>query len=170
MEPVFMMLGHAAGTAASLAIDNKATVQAVPYASLQKQLLADGQILDVNKIVRTPDTSKPDPEKTTPAAPNVQLVADLKVLVENKVVDAPDYWLANAHQGGQCDGRQVETMLIKMARSFKAVDTRAEAVRVLAEHKVIASPAYWNEHAAADRKCGGDNVRAIIRNFVRAAK
>ena len=41
---------------------------------------------------------------------------------------------------------------------------------MLAGHKVLASPAYWDEHAAADRRCGGDNVRAVIRNFVRAAR
>ena len=45
MEPVFMMLGHAAGAAASLAIDQHATVQDVNYATLARELLGDGQIL-----------------------------------------------------------------------------------------------------------------------------
>ena len=29
---------------------------------------------------------------------------------------------------------------------------------------------YWQERATADRKSSGDNVRAVIRNFVRLAK
>jgi hypothetical protein len=45
MEPVFMILGQSAGTAASLAIDDGLDVQAVDYAKLQQQLLKDGQIL-----------------------------------------------------------------------------------------------------------------------------
>ncbi|MDR3403848.1 MAG: FAD-dependent oxidoreductase [Chthoniobacter sp.] len=46
MEPVFMILGQSAATAASLAIDGHTTVQDVPYAKLRERLLADGQILE----------------------------------------------------------------------------------------------------------------------------
>ncbi len=45
MEPVFMILGQSAGTAASIAIEQKAPVQDVPYAMLCEHLLSDGQIL-----------------------------------------------------------------------------------------------------------------------------
>ncbi len=45
MEPVFMVLGQSAATAASMAIDAKIDVQSVDYALLQKRLLADNQIL-----------------------------------------------------------------------------------------------------------------------------
>lgn len=45
MEPVFMVLGQSAGTAASLAIDDESAVQEVDYQRLQHQLLADGQVL-----------------------------------------------------------------------------------------------------------------------------
>lgn len=45
MEPVFMILGQSAATAAVLAMDGKVTVQKVPYARLQQKLLAEGQIL-----------------------------------------------------------------------------------------------------------------------------
>jgi hypothetical protein len=45
MEPVFMILGQSAGTAASLAIDAKVAVQAVPYKKLKERLLADNQKL-----------------------------------------------------------------------------------------------------------------------------
>jgi hypothetical protein len=45
MEPVFMILGQSAATAAVIAIDAKQSVQDVPYAKLRDRLLKDGQIL-----------------------------------------------------------------------------------------------------------------------------
>jgi hypothetical protein len=46
MEPVFMILGQSAATAAALAIDAGAAVQDVPYAKLRERLLRDGQVLE----------------------------------------------------------------------------------------------------------------------------
>jgi hypothetical protein len=43
MEPAFMMFGEAAGVAASIAIENNSTVQAVSYNELRSRLLARGQ-------------------------------------------------------------------------------------------------------------------------------
>jgi len=45
MEPVFMVLGQSAATAAVLALQADVAVQDVDYASLRERLLADGQIL-----------------------------------------------------------------------------------------------------------------------------
>lgn len=45
MEPVFMILGQSAATAASMAIDAEIAVQQVPYDALSKRLQADGQVL-----------------------------------------------------------------------------------------------------------------------------
>ena len=45
MEPVFMILGQSAGTAAAIAIEQGTTVQAVQYTQLRTRLLADGQRL-----------------------------------------------------------------------------------------------------------------------------
>jgi hypothetical protein len=47
MEPVFMVLGQSAATAACLAIDNKVDVQKVEYARLKERLLKDKQVLDL---------------------------------------------------------------------------------------------------------------------------
>ncbi|MEQ2008346.1 MAG: FAD-dependent oxidoreductase [Limisphaerales bacterium] len=46
MEPVFMILGQSAATAAVLAMDGKLAVQDVPYAKLREQMLKDGQVLE----------------------------------------------------------------------------------------------------------------------------
>ena len=49
MEPVFMILGQSAATAASLAIDASAAVQEVEYEKLRGQLLKDAQVLEYGK-------------------------------------------------------------------------------------------------------------------------
>ena len=46
MEPVFMVLGQSAATAASIAIDDGVPVQSVDYGKLRAQLLADAQVLE----------------------------------------------------------------------------------------------------------------------------
>lgn len=46
MEPVFMVLGQSAATAASLAIQQGTTVQEVDYTALKEILLADDQVLE----------------------------------------------------------------------------------------------------------------------------
>ena len=56
MEPVFMILGQSAATAAAMALDDAVSVQKVDYAKLQTRLLADGQILEWVK----PPKSKPE--------------------------------------------------------------------------------------------------------------
>jgi hypothetical protein len=45
MEPVFMILGQSAGTAAALAIDGDIAVQDLAYETLEEKLLEDGQYL-----------------------------------------------------------------------------------------------------------------------------
>lgn len=49
MEPVFMILGQSAAAAAVLAIDNKTSVQDVPYEQLKQVLLSRDQILKVDQ-------------------------------------------------------------------------------------------------------------------------
>ncbi len=46
MEPVFMILGQSAATAAALAIDGNTSLQELSYEKLRTRLLADKQILD----------------------------------------------------------------------------------------------------------------------------
>jgi hypothetical protein len=46
MEPVFMILGESAATAAALALEGKVPVQKVKYEKLRARLLADKQVLE----------------------------------------------------------------------------------------------------------------------------
>jgi len=78
MEPVFMILGQSAATAAVLAIDGDHAVQDVPYAVLRTRLIADGQVLEH-------ESSKEKPKghgSTKPAAslPGVTVDDDEAVL------------------------------------------------------------------------------------------
>lgn len=64
MEPVFMMLGQAAGTAAALAVAKHTSVQGVDPNQLRAQLRKQGAVLDFNfqpqfRIAWTPEKPKP---------------------------------------------------------------------------------------------------------------
>lgn len=48
MEPVFMILGQSAATAAIMALEDNTSVQDVPYKTLRERLLADGQVLELD--------------------------------------------------------------------------------------------------------------------------
>ena len=48
MEPVFMILGQSAATAACMSIDQDLAVQDLPYESLREQLIDDGQVLELD--------------------------------------------------------------------------------------------------------------------------
>lgn len=52
MEPVFMILGQSAATAAVIAIDDQLTVQKVPYSKLKKRLEKDNQILTADQHLK----------------------------------------------------------------------------------------------------------------------
>ena len=71
MEPVFMVLGQSAATAAAMAIDANVPVQKVDYAELRKRLLADKQVLDTfippPPVPRSPP--KPRAMQSSPASP-----------------------------------------------------------------------------------------------------
>jgi hypothetical protein len=51
MEPVFMILGQSAATAAALAIDERIDVQDVAYGKLRERLVKDGQVVEYGRNV-----------------------------------------------------------------------------------------------------------------------
>lgn len=52
MEPVFMILGQSAATVAVQAINEKSSVQAVPYEQIRERLATDGQILAFSNAIK----------------------------------------------------------------------------------------------------------------------
>jgi hypothetical protein len=63
MEPVFMVLGQSAATAAAHAIDQETAVQNIDYAQLRERLLADQQVLEWTGPKRPAAPVGVDPEK-----------------------------------------------------------------------------------------------------------
>ena len=57
MEPVFMVTGQSAATAAAMAIDQGSTIQNIDLAKLKEKLLADGQMLDFESPPEKPKVS-----------------------------------------------------------------------------------------------------------------
>ena len=58
MEPVFMVLGQSAATAAALAIEQGTEIQKLPYEKLKERLLADTQMLDFVTPPKTTEAGK----------------------------------------------------------------------------------------------------------------
>lgn len=84
MEPVFMILGHSAASAAAIAIDRELAVQDVPYADLRDQLLAEGQVLDL------PEDAEPKIRLTVDNLPGI--------VVDDTAADQTGHWsLSSAH-------------------------------------------------------------------------
>lgn len=85
MEPVYMMLGHAAGDAAHLALAGKTPVQKVDAQKLRALLLKEGAVLDAGyqpqvKLTWTPAHPKPSEKVVFKAVPGA-LKDPLKTIV-----------------------------------------------------------------------------------------
>jgi hypothetical protein len=85
MEPVFMVLGQSAATAAVMAIDGNMAVQDVPYDALRERLLKDGQVLDYD---RPPSRPALDPKKLP------------GIVMDDADAKRQDAWLESSSIGG----------------------------------------------------------------------
>lgn len=90
MEPVFMILGQSAATAAAFAIDAKTSVQKVDYAKLRERLLADKQVLHW------------DGPAVTAAAPEVAPAGSIQV--EETAAKTTGNWIPAVSGGYLHDG------------------------------------------------------------------
>ena len=87
MEPVFMVLGQSAATAAALALDAGVPVQAVDYATLRARLLADGQVLEWTGPLKS-TAPRRDPAKLE------------GIVVDNQAAQLTGDWTASAATPG----------------------------------------------------------------------
>lgn len=102
MEPVFMVLGQSAATAACLAIDAKVDVQKVDYAKLEEQLLKDKQVLD---LPRAKSIGGIDP-KTLIGIVVDDEQAERKGFESKSSSVGPFVGVGYRHDGGEKDGKQ----------------------------------------------------------------
>jgi hypothetical protein len=75
MEPVYMMLGHAVGAAAAIAIDQGMSVQNVPYSILAAQLRHEGQILQWPRVSSSALETRDEPDAPVPLTAPMQPAA-----------------------------------------------------------------------------------------------
>ena len=140
MEPVFMVLGQSAGTAASQAIDEHTTVQGIDPAKLKERLLKDGQMLDFE--------SAPGADKVSL---NKEKLGGIVVDDEEAVLTgfgstgtttSPFVSHGYRHDGNQDKGRQTarfqpeipQTGKYKVSIAYTALANRATNVPVIVHH------------------------------------
>lgn len=93
MEPVFMVLGQSAATAAAMAIDGQCAVQDVAYSQLRERLLAEGQVLEWT-----------GPVKSGAVAAGINPAKMEGVVVDNTDAQLDGDWSSSASVGGFVGG------------------------------------------------------------------
>jgi hypothetical protein len=136
MEPVFLILGQSAATAAVLAIDAGVEVQKVDYASLRKRMLADGQVLELPRSSKTALSAK--------SLPGVVVDDDAAELTGDwgtSSVASPYIGAGYRHDGDKDKGRKSATFRAKLEPgryevrvAYTALDNRAAGVPVVVRH------------------------------------
>ena len=106
MEPVYMILGHACGVAASMAILEKVPVQAVAIERLTSKLLEQGSVLDPSKV---PAAARSGVGTIDPAKLGGIVVDDEKATRTgewlNSATIGPFVGEGYSHDGGKADGK-----------------------------------------------------------------
>jgi hypothetical protein len=115
MEPVFMVLGQSAATAACLAIDAKCDVQKVDYAKLKERLLKDKQVLD---LPRAKGARGIDP-KTLRGVVVDDEQAERKGFDAKSSAVGPFVGAGYRHDGGTKDGKQSATYTPDLPKAGK---------------------------------------------------
>ena len=95
MEPVFMILGQSAATAAVLAMESKVALQSLPYAKLRERMLKDGQVLDL------PPTAKKKVVTSKASLPGVVL--------DDTDAELTGVWTHSASTGGYVGNDYIHT-------------------------------------------------------------
>jgi len=115
MEPVFMVLGQGAATAACIAIDDKCVVQKVEYAKLKERLLKDKQVLE---LPRAKATRGIDPKTLRGVAVDDEQ-ADRTGFEAKSSAVGPFVGVGYRHDGGTKDGKQSATYTPDLPKAGK---------------------------------------------------
>lgn len=140
MEPVFMILGQSAATAAAMAIDADIAVQDVPYPKLRERLIHDGQVLESS------DTAPRRQVNIDPRNLPGVVVDDTEARLTGQWTEStalsPFVGVGYRHDGHAADGKSTarfETRLPRAGRyevrlGYSAQDNRASRVAVTVHH------------------------------------
>ncbi len=163
MEPVFMMLGQAAGYAAVSAIDHGTSVQAVPVAGIRERLGTESQLAGIKQETVAPTKGGADASAESPGLPDFhRAVARLK---ESGIIVEDDEWLENIKPGHPLDGARVCDVLIRAANKLEPTSSLEDALKVLSKRDIVKDvKGYWAKNARPGKECA---LGQVIRLFVR---
>jgi hypothetical protein len=164
MEPVFMMLGQSAATAAMLALQTGAALHDLPYADLQRRLVADGQVLALR--ARTSEGGR----ATDPApAAAIAAVARLQAADFFAAADAStNFWQNAARPGATCEAERVAALIVAAAQRFARATIRVEdALAVLVGRGAQLDPPAWIARTKPKTQCAGEDVAELLGQLAR---
>jgi len=140
MEPVFMILGQSAATAAAMAIDDNVDVQKINYGRLRDRLIEDRQILEYTGPLRTASRTGIDPK----SLPGIVVDNDQAIRSESWVEGVlihPHVGASYHHDGNQSKGElsarfesNVKSGRYEVRVSYPANPNRATNVPVTIHH------------------------------------
>ena len=159
MEPVFMMLGQAAGTAAMVALRQGTTLHDLPYADLEKRLRADGQVLALGARGTEGGRAR------GPASPEaVAAVAKLQAADFLAPADAStNFWQNAARPGASCEAERVTALVVAAAQRFdRDVAGPAAALGVLAARGAVLDAPAWLGRLKPRTLCAGEHVSELL--------
>ncbi len=158
MEPVFIMLGQAAATAAVLAQRAGVAPHDLPYAALQARLQQDGAVLAVPRAEPAARVTGPTP----PAA-----AAAVERLHRHGFFAAADAslsaWRNAARPGATSEAARSLALITAAARRFEpAAADLAASLAVLAQRGVQVDAAAWRARQAPDASAPGEAVADLL--------
>ena len=159
MEPVFMMLGQSAATAAMLAQRAGHTLHTLPYETLRARLLADGQVLI-------------PPARTNPGrglkgpAPTEALDA-VAVLHRHGFFAAAEAslntWQTAVRPGAVTETARLIALVVAVAQRIEShVDNLEAALIALHKHQVEIDPNSWRRREGPEGGLEGETVAAVL--------
>lgn len=159
MEPVFMMLGQSAATAAMLALQKGTTLHALPYEALRARLVADGQVL-----VAPPRVNEGRGIKGPASEAAIAAVAKLQRLGFFAAAEASvNTWQTATRPGAETEAARVIALVVAAAQRFeKGVADGDAAAAVLAKRGVKFSVGDWPRGGKPDEELAGEVVEKVL--------
>jgi hypothetical protein len=143
MEPVYMVLGHASGVAAALAVEGKTSVQAVPYARLKAKLLAQKAVLSPEGLPGPAGKARALDPKTMPGVvvddESAEKIGDWK----RSTALGPYVGVGYLHDGNEAQGKMRARFVPRLPRPgryevrlhYPPADNRATNALVVVRHR-----------------------------------
>lgn len=170
MEPVFMILGQSAATAAALALDSGRTVQAIDYNDLRGRLLAGGQVLSLAQAraasaaaaKNAPSHPAPPPPVAVPPSPSVATLEAAGLL------DDASGWTMALSGSQPVSAAQLNPVLIDAARRISKSTTLSdigEALTALRQARIFDKDDYWRSRLTAGLPCKAGHVALLFEKL-----